>query len=112
MLCSALLGAATVVSLLPLCNVLFGCGCTWSWAGGIEHCNIYEAAGRHCPWCMHPRSAALSLAAMLSAQTFAAWALARRRSGVLAPLFAGAFAGGAVALVARSVVAWWAGYPL
>jgi len=37
--------------LLPYCNILFRCGCTWEWAGGIEHCNIFDNDKPHCPWC-------------------------------------------------------------
>ena len=110
--CSVLLGAVTVTALLPLCDLLFGCGCTWPSSGGIEHCNIFEAGLRHCPWCIYPRTADLSLASMLFAQTLGAWAVARRRGGLLASLACGTLCGAAVAVVARSAVAWWADYPL
>ncbi len=111
-LCSAVLGAATIVALLPLCNLLFGCGCDWPWAGGIAHCNIFDEGKPHCPWCIYPRTADLSLASMLFAQAFGAWVVARRGTGLLAPLAGGVFGGAAAAIVARAVVAWWAGYPL
>ena len=48
----------TKVFLLPLCNVLFQCGCTWPWAGGISPCNIYDATLPDCPWCTAPGWAA------------------------------------------------------
>jgi hypothetical protein len=40
--------AVTFVTLLPMCNLLFSCGCTFS---GAAHCNIHHAAGPMCPWC-------------------------------------------------------------
>jgi hypothetical protein len=37
----------------PTCNFLFKCGCTWTWAGGWKHCNIWNTnGGPKCPWCM------------------------------------------------------------
>ena len=35
----------------PLCGLLFQCGCTWEWSGGVKPCNIYNKEGPHCPWC-------------------------------------------------------------
>lgn len=43
---------------LPYCGLLFRCGCTWPWAGGVAHCNIYDAGAPDCPWCMAPGWAA------------------------------------------------------
>src|SRR5690348_16295806 len=37
-------------TLLPLCNLLFSCGCTFS---GPAHCNVHHATGPRCPWCAH-----------------------------------------------------------
>lgn len=109
---SAVLGAATVFSVLPLCDLLFACGCTWPWAGGLRHCNIHDASGPHCPWCVYPASADLSLATLLVAQAAGAWAVARSRSSFAWLLAGGAAAGGAAAVLVRGAVAWWAGYPL
>ena len=36
----------------PTCNFLFKCGCTWTWAGGWNRCNIWNSSGPKCPWCM------------------------------------------------------------
>lgn len=106
------LGGATMVALLPICDLLFGCGCDWPWAGGITHCNIFEEGKPHCPWCIYPRTADLSLATLLVAQAIGAWAVARRSAGLFAPLAGGVLGGAAAALLVRQVVAWWAGYPL
>lgn len=53
---AAVLGAVLVVTfmtLLPLCNLLFSCGCNFT---GAFHCNIHHAAGPMCPWCSHGNS--------------------------------------------------------
>ncbi|CAL1172065.1 unnamed protein product [Cladocopium goreaui] len=34
------------------CNWLFRCGCTWEWAGGWNKCNVRNAFGPKCPWCV------------------------------------------------------------
>mmetsp|Transcript_21063 Transcript_21063/g.53325 ORF Transcript_21063/g.53325 Transcript_21063/m.53325 type:complete len:199 (+) Transcript_21063:56-652(+) len=36
---------------LPYCGLLFRCGCTWVWAGGIERCNIFDPEAPSCPFC-------------------------------------------------------------
>ncbi len=112
-LVASALGVATILAVLPLCDLLFGCGCDWPWAGGVEHCNIHRANERHCPWCIHPWTANASLAAILAAQALGAWAFASRGSGsVFASLAGGALSGAAAAFLARAFVAWWASYPL
>eukprot|EP01080_Neovahlkampfia_damariscottae_P002904 gene2904-4747_t len=45
--------------LLPYCGLLFRCGCTFLWLGGINNCNIYDPHAEHkCPWCVAPKSTA------------------------------------------------------
>eukprot|EP00434_Breviolum_minutum_P025298 symbB.v1.2.022351.t1/scaffold1977.1/size96879/6 len=34
------------------CSWLFRCGCTWEWAGGWNRCNVHNAFGPKCPWCV------------------------------------------------------------
>lgn len=34
------------------CGWLFRCGCVWQWAGGWDCCNVHNAHGPKCPWCM------------------------------------------------------------
>jgi hypothetical protein len=48
--CGGVLAAVVAVTLLPLCGVVFGCGCTM-W-GGRSHCNIHDMHGARCPWCV------------------------------------------------------------
>jgi len=42
----------TAIFITPFCGLLFGCGCTWPWAGLADYCNLYA---HHpiliCPWC-------------------------------------------------------------
>lgn len=53
---SALLALAiafvvTSVVYMPVCNLVFDCGCTWPWLGGVQHCNIHVAGPPDCPLC-------------------------------------------------------------
>ena len=41
----------TAVVYMPVCNFVFDCGCGWPGLGGVEHCNIHNAAPPHCPIC-------------------------------------------------------------
>ncbi|MBI4484198.1 MAG: hypothetical protein HY652_15085 [Acidobacteria bacterium] len=58
---SWILAALLVV---PYCGWLFGCGCTWIWAGAVDRCNIHQPTVPHCPWCAHGKPG-FSLAAVL-----------------------------------------------
>ena len=51
---SVFLAAAAFASLLFInaCGLFYQCGCEAWWAGGSAHCNIHNAAGPHCPWCL------------------------------------------------------------
>ncbi|HSE41259.1 MAG TPA: hypothetical protein VLH08_10895 [Acidobacteriota bacterium] len=42
------------VFLLPLCGLVFQCGCTHLWAGADSHCNIHVPGKPDCPWCVTP----------------------------------------------------------
>jgi hypothetical protein len=48
----ALAGAAALF--LPLCDLLFDCGCTWPLLGGAAHCNVHRPHPPHCPLCAGP----------------------------------------------------------
>ena len=37
-------------TLLPMCNLLFSCGCT---VAGAQHCNVHNTEAPRCPWCAH-----------------------------------------------------------
>ena len=42
------------VFLLPLCGLIFQCGCSYLWSGRDLHCNIHDPATPNCPWCIAP----------------------------------------------------------
>ena len=42
------------IFLLPMCGLIFQCGCTYLWAGRDLHCNIHDPAPPNCPWCIAP----------------------------------------------------------
>ena len=78
----------TAVFVTPWCGVLFGCGCTWLWAGLARFCNIHRAAGPHCPWCMHGAAIFMLAAAAIAVAQSAAvvWLQRRGRGWVMATL--------------------------
>ena len=101
--------AATAVLFINFCDLVFGCGCTWLWAGADAHCNIHAHHGKHCPWCSHGMSGyAAIFAAVLLPQLLTVWKLPR--GGWLLRTVAGLtvfpLAGSVVALV----VGWLDGY--
>jgi hypothetical protein len=49
----ALALAATAFTLLPVCNAVFDCGCTWPMWGAADHCNIHHPGPPDCPLCAH-----------------------------------------------------------
>lgn len=71
---AALAFALVAVVLLPLCGVAFGCGCSWPFFGGSEHCNMHNPAPPHCPVCTQPWSYGLGFSASLYALSW--WGLA------------------------------------
>jgi hypothetical protein len=65
----ALALAATAFTLLPICNALFDCGCTWPMWGAATHCNIHHPGPPDCPLC-----ASWLLGGLAAATLFVAWA--------------------------------------
>lgn len=59
--------------LTPLCGLWFSCGCDWPWGGFFMACNaiVKNTAPPHCPWCVHPVMAAVSIGISLVASTIA-----------------------------------------
>jgi hypothetical protein len=43
--------AVTAFTLLPICNAVFDCGCTWPMWGAADHCNIHHPGPPDCPLC-------------------------------------------------------------
>lgn len=65
--------AFTGVFFINWCDLVFQCGCTFSWAGGAAHCNIHNAGPPHCPWCVNAPAAGASLAFTLLVQGAVVW---------------------------------------
>jgi hypothetical protein len=42
------------IFLLPMCGMIFQCGCSYLWNGRDLHCNIHHPVPPHCPWCIAP----------------------------------------------------------
>jgi hypothetical protein len=60
---------ATAFTLLPICNALFDCGCTWPMWGAADHCNIHHPGPPDCPLCANR-----ALGALAGATLFVAYA--------------------------------------
>jgi hypothetical protein len=78
LLAAALASAVTAVLYLPVCDLVYDCGCTWVFAGGSSKCNIHNAAPPHCPACTRGLPA-LGLALIIAAPALAACLLFLRR---------------------------------
>jgi hypothetical protein len=108
---------ASLLFLLNLCNLVFGCGCTWAWAGAARHCDVHHAAPPHCPWCSHGWRGFLWVPALLLAAQAGA-VLGLRKRGILAQILAAAAvflaAGAAAGLVSALLDGYprWLGMPL
>lgn len=55
---------ATAFTLLPICNALFDCGCTWPMSGAADHCNIHHPGPPDCPLCANWPLGALAAATL------------------------------------------------
>ncbi|MEE2758341.1 MAG: hypothetical protein VYA30_16905 [Myxococcota bacterium] len=89
--------SASVLALiaLPICALLFGCGCRHLFAGGIHHCELLPGtvAGKHtCPWCALTRLSLIGVFAptVLVSTIFGVWM--RSRMGFAAGYFTSATA--------------------
>ena len=52
----AIFAIAAVVSsvfFIQFCATIFQCGCQALWGEAAKHCNIHNAHGKHCPWCVY-----------------------------------------------------------
>jgi hypothetical protein len=90
----------------PLCNLFFHCGCGWL---GPAHCNIHNASGPHCPWCVGVWRF-VAVGAFCAAGIAAGWRLSRGRGP--AAVVAGGLGGFLIfALIAGAVTKALTGYP-
>ena len=103
------LAAVAVVAIAvahPLCNLFFRCGCGWL---GPAHCNIHQAAGPQCPWCVGVWRF-VAVGAFCAIGIAAGGRLLRRRGP--AAVFAGGLGGFLLAaLIAGAVTVALTGYP-
>ena len=107
--------AFVAVFVIPLCGALFGCGCTWIWAGGASGCvGMMDHHGMHhtCPWCVDGQAGfIIPVAAIFIAQTgaiiFLWW---KYRAHILAQMAAGIVAFLAAAYVESIFHAWFKNY--
>ncbi|HVR70242.1 MAG TPA: hypothetical protein VMT87_05290 [Vicinamibacteria bacterium] len=60
--------AATAFTLLPVCDAIFDCGCTWPMWGAADHCNIHHPHPPHCPLCAN-----WALGGLAAATLFVTW---------------------------------------
>lgn len=98
----ALAAVCAGVLFVDMCGVIFDCGCTSLWAGGSASCNVHNASGPHCPWCVHPTAIATAVGGVLLAQAaliFGPLPLAASALGVWGRLVAALLAFPAVAAV-------------
>ncbi len=80
----------TFVTFLPLCNLIFSCGCT---VAGPSHCNVHHLSGPRCPWCAHGNGVFAIVYAMImigvAAGILAALQFKVRRAGLIVAYAAG-----------------------
>jgi len=99
----------TAITFLPLCNLLFSCGCS---AMGAANCNIHRAGGAQCPLCAHGNGVfALMYAAILIGVIAAILGMLNVTPKMLPALAAGVVAYGVVASIAGLGIAIYFHYP-
>ena len=54
-------GLLAGLTIMPICDLHFDCGCTWPGLGGWSHCDIHAAGPPDCPWCDHYSAIVLSM---------------------------------------------------
>ena len=77
----------------PVCDLLFGCGCTPIWQGGVDDCTLLESqvsTPDACPWCAASWWVlAVSIGVPLVASSVVGWWVHRRlswKAGIVATL--------------------------
>ncbi len=70
-----ILWAVAGILVTPLCGLFFSCGCDWPWNGLFMACDaiLNNTPPPHCPWCVNPLAATLSIVSALAVGTLAAW---------------------------------------
>jgi hypothetical protein len=102
--------AATCILFINFCNFVFGCGCTWLWAGAADHCNIHHHGPRQCPWCRYSTAGQLGVwLGMVIPQAIVSFWPARWRWPLRLSLALAAFpaAGTLIALITGTIAGYW-----
>jgi hypothetical protein len=70
-----ILWAVAGILVTPLCGLFFSCGCDWPWNGLFMACDaiLDNTPPPHCPWCVNPLAATLSIGSALAVGTLVAW---------------------------------------
>src|SRR5437588_6713329 len=91
-ICTAILIVLSMVTVLPICGLMFRCGCTM--ISGEKYCNIHQPRVPHCPWCEGGAKAFVPgyVVAMLTATGAVSLALRDPRRSIWIALLAGAAA--------------------
>jgi hypothetical protein len=97
---------------LPLCDLLFDCGCGFPWLGtGHAHCDIHVGGPPDCPWCDHGWAGYAAMGFSALAGLLAMILLPRGLHWSLVGL--GAVAAVLLGIVAAGLVtAWWLDLPV
>jgi hypothetical protein len=74
--------AATAVLYLPLCGLVFRCGCTFPLLGGAAHCDVHQPGPPDCPLCAGPPLPGLLFGLAVFALCWAALGALSRRVAV------------------------------
>ncbi len=67
--------AVAGIIVTPLCGLFFSCGCDWPWNGLFMACDaiLNNRPPPHCPWCVNPLAATLSIGSALTVASLGAW---------------------------------------
>ncbi|MGH9719414.1 MAG: hypothetical protein ACRD8O_04330 [Bryobacteraceae bacterium] len=90
----AIAAAISGAFFINFCALVFQCGCHSIWNGGAVACNIHNATGRHCPWCIHgsiPALIAIILPQLAISFWPSSWGFVTRLAAAIAafPVFGG-----------------------
>lgn len=70
-------GALAALTVLPVCDLHFDCGCTLT--DGASHCDIQVSGPPDCPWCTRLSIAVAAIGLPYLAGAFSAYRLALKR---------------------------------
>jgi len=108
-----------LISITPLCGVLFQCGCDWPWLGLDANCNFHQSnIKQQCPWCVSMVTGVLSTSLAIVAGLFSSRLSIIRLSNqqgnkeILTRVLVGISAFFLMAIITATLAALWQGHPL